>query len=229
MYPDEAAAVADYNARRDEASLRKASDVRFAHAVRLLNAYYATGNQDLFEHALAYTDAILDHDPAHENTHLLLGTLAFRVALDGGPSAAVAEEHLQVVIENNPGHRQARQLLAHAVLAQGFYDRALGEFEYLLREDASFINSESIVVMCMAYERDEQQDRGMRFFAELARNHPQNADLQMGLAMMLQQEGRQAQASALLARISGNPQAAPELQEVARAMLADLEGEEGRP
>ena len=229
MFPDEAGAVAAYNAGPGEETLRRVSEVRFHHAVRLLDEFFATGDKEAGARAVSYAETVLEDDPGHVRCHLLLGGLAFLAAEQPGFADGYAEEHLQAVLDAEPQNAAARKLLGMLWLKRDFFDRALNEFEQLLRDHPELADEDLIAVMGMAYSADNQQDRGARFFRErLAEDENQTA-VRMGLATMLLEEGDAAEAAALLDGVANDPGASGNLKDVARALIADLAGTGAQP
>ncbi len=225
----ESAALAAYNAHPSAAGLRKISDIRFQHAAQRLDDYFVTTNKASLEEAIAYTDEILEYDPNHTRTHLLLGSLAFLSSLDGQFTGAIAEEHLENVVALDPGNVQARLMLTQLALQQGWYNRALDLYEPLVRDKPDLAIEDHVVLMTAAYLADGQAQRGVDYFKGLAAAHPENQQPLLGQAAVLAGAGRVEEASRVFEQVAQNPDTPDEVRKLAEARLAALSGKESQP
>jgi TPR repeat protein len=228
---DEAAALATYTARPTDENLRRISDLRFKHAARKIDEYFMNGDPAALEEGVLYAEEILENDPGHVRTHQLLGGLAYLSALEGQPTATLAEDHLESALELDPGQPQPqiRLMLAQLALQQGWYNRALDYFEPLLRKQPELASEEHVVLMTAAYLADEQAPRGAGFFRSLAEIYPERTHLKLGHAAVLAGSGRVKEASRVFQEIMRNPGTPDALRQLAEIQLASLSGKGGRP
>lgn len=218
----EAAALAAYNARPTAEGLRRLCELRYRHAAEQVDVFFRTGSKEALADGLAYAEAVLEQDPGHEKTRLLLGSLAYLSALNGEPTAAIAEEHLDYALARNPGNPQPRLMLAQLAMQQGWYNRALDYFEPLLLAQPDYINEPILVLMTSAYLADGQARRGEAFLRGLNNAYPQNAQTLLGLAAILSGSGRSAAAAQCFQQLIGSNYASAEIKGVAQARLAAL-------
>jgi TPR repeat protein len=221
---DEAAALATYAAQPTDENLRRVSDLRFKHATQKIDAYFKNGDQSALEEGVLYAEELVENDPGHVRTHLLLGGLAYLSALEGQPTAALAEEHLETALALDPGQPQpqVRLMLARLALQQGWYNRALDYYEPLLRKQPELATEEHVVLMTAAYLADEQAGRGADFFRTLAVIYPERTHLKLGHAAVLAGSGRVKDASRVFQEIIRNPGTPDALRQLAEIQLASL-------
>lgn len=154
-------------------------------------------------------------------------TLGYAYALGAKAShlaGVMAENALEKAIELDPSETAARMLLARLLIERDSHSRALDNLEAALERKGDLAASAVIADMCRAYLIDRQAPRGARFLAALAAKHPKAAAIRLGLAVMLNETGRKAEALPLLERIAADPQATQADAEHARALLKDWKG-----
>jgi cytochrome c-type biogenesis protein CcmH len=174
----------------DTPELRRGlADIRAAIA----RAHWNAGDIDAAE---AYLESALDIEPQRADRWSMLGDL---LQLTGEPAAGLlAVSAYEKALELEPKRDWVRAKLAAACLAQERFERAIAEFETILKgQDKP--DAENLVPLTAAYAASEQPERGAAFLEETYRRGP-DARFLIAAAVLRRQAGEIPQAFELLRR-----------------------------
>jgi tetratricopeptide (TPR) repeat protein len=134
-------------------------------------------------------------------------------------AGALAEEAYEKAIALDPKNSGTRMLLAAELIKRTSYARALDNVEAALTIKADLATSPVVADMCRLYILDELTARGVEFFTKLSAAHPRNHSARLGLAILLKESGRRAEALPLAEKVGNDPQAPQTDAEHARALI----------
>jgi hypothetical protein len=229
LYPDEAEAVARYNADRTVSNLAAVARIRFMYAAAMAAEYENTGGTDLLIRALNYAEAAVELSPRNAY-YMFLPAYIYSLSAKSSPYAStMAEDYAKATLDLDPNYMEARMLLANLYLWRNSYDNALNEYENLVLDNPRYARPDTLVCMCHAYHQDDQQVRGETFFRQLTDKYPDLPMIKLARAVMLKDAGKKDDSRKVLHDILEKLPAIPEVQDAARVCLRDWFGEEVRP
>jgi len=229
LYPDEAEAVARYNAGMTVSNLEEVARIRFVYAAVMAAQFEKTGDADLLTKALNYAVSAAELSPRNAY-YMFLPAYIYSLSAKSSPYAStLAEDYAKATLALDPNYMEARTLLANLYLWRNSYDNALNEYERLVQDYPGYIRPDTLVCMCYAYRQDGQQDRGEAFFRRITAQHPESALAKLALASLLKDRGKKDESKQMLQAMLSDKRVLPEVQDAARVGLHDWFGEEVRP
>lgn len=219
-----ATAPAPQPAPPNPAETRAMAFRQFTTALEALEIFEKTRQPEALAKALEAAEQATQLDAAVPDYWRTLGYAYSLGAKASHVAAVMAENALEKAIQLNPSETAARMLLAGLLIERGSHSRALDNLEAALERKLDLAASAVIADMCRAYIIDRQAPRGARFLAAMAGKYPKAPAVRLGLAMMLNETGRKAEALPLLERVAADPQATQADAEHARALLKDWKG-----
>ena len=115
-------------------------------------------------------------------------------------------------------------LLAALLLERKSYSRALDNIEAAVTIKPDLAASAVVVDMCRVYIIDEQTKRGAAFLNTFVSLNPRSHAARLGLALMLKEQNRTAEAIQHATRVANDPQAPQPDAEHAKALLKEWQG-----
>ena len=206
------------------AETKAAAFLQFTVALEALEAFEKTQQSEALAKALEAAEQATQLDASVADYWRTLGYAYSLAAKASHVAAVMAENALEKAIQLDPGETAARMLLARLLIERGSHSRALDNLEAALERKLDLAATAVIADMCRAYIIDRQAPRGARFLAALAVKYPKAPAVRLGLAVMLNETGRKAEALPLLERVAADPQATQADAEHARALLKDWKG-----
>jgi tetratricopeptide (TPR) repeat protein len=229
LYPDEAEAVARYNADMTTSNREVVARIRFMYAAAAAAEFEKTGDGELLIKALNYAVSAVELSPRNAY-YMFLPAYIYSLSAKSSPYAStMAEDYAKAALDLDPNYMEARMLLANLYLWRNSYDNALNEYEKLVRDNPRYARPDTLVCMCHAYHQDDQQVRGETFFRQLTNKYPDLSMIKLALAVMLKDAGKKDDSRKVLHDILEKKPAIPEVQDAARVGLRDWFGEEVRP
>ena len=219
-FPDEVKLLTAFRAAPTPAAREALARVRFDHALRLTATAEKQLDEQTFSTALAYAESAAALAPDNHAAWLLLGRLYASIE-DNPVSADLAEQALMAALELKPGLAEARVALAQLYFRRGSYDRALGELEPAVTARPALSTPEVVSMMGWSYIYDFQLDRGITFFRGLSGRNPKAEPLTIGLAVLLHENGANADATRALSALANDTRTTSPTRDYAKALLAD--------
>ena len=139
-------------------------------------------------------------------------------------ASALAEEAYEKSIAIDPRNTGSRMLLAALLLERKSYSRALDNIEAAVTIKPDLAASAVVVDMCRVYIIDEQTKRGAAFLNTFVSLNPRSHAARLGLALMLKEQNRTAEAIQHATRVANDPQAPQPDAEHAKALLKEWQG-----
>lgn len=196
----------------------------FTAALEALDAFEKAHQPEALAKALEAAGQATELDATVADYWRTLGYAYSLGAKASHVAGVMAENALEKAIQLDPAETAARMLLARLLIERGSHSRALDNLEAALDRRLDLAASAVIADLCRAYIIDRQAPRGARFLAALATKYPKAPAVRLGLAVMLNETGRKAEALPLLERVAADPQATQADAEHARALLKDWKG-----
>lgn len=206
------------------ADTRAAAFRQFTTALEALDTFEKSHQPEALGRALEAAGEATQLDATVADYWRTLGYAYSLGAKASHVAAVMAENALEKAIQIDPGETAARMLLARLLIERGSHSRALDTLEAALERKLDLAASAVIADMCRAYIIDRQAPRGARFLAALATKYPKAPAVRLGLAVMLNETGRKAEALPLLEQVAADPQATQADAEHARTLLKDWKG-----
>ena len=116
-----------------------------------------------------------------------------------------AESALNKAIRLDAKNASARLTLGQLQLDRRSYSLALDNFEGALKAKPDVAESLLIATMCRAYLADGQGERGAKFLADFVAAKPKAQSARLGLAILLKELGRVAEALPLAQAVAAYP------------------------
>ena len=175
------------------------------------------GDENTLISALEHAEQATGLDPSVAAYWHLLG-YAYSHFKGDQQASVMAEDALQKALAINGSNTASRLLLARLLLERESYALALDQLEWAGRKDAKLINSLLVAEMCRAYVADELGERGEKFFREMLQQRGDSSSLRLGLAILLQEQGKKDEALRQLAGVLADSNASADDLEHARLL-----------
>lgn len=193
-FKDEEIAMAEFNETPTEISRKKLAMIREAYALNYAISGEKESDPEALEFALLYAESAAELDPENANYWILAGELLMKFK---GNIVAIAEanECFEKAVDLDPTSTTALLLLGQTQFAVGMYREALDNFEDALERDIDIADTKLISVMTFSYIRGKEDERGIRFFADLLEKDPAIDSARLSLGVLLYNRGNTAQAA----------------------------------
>ena len=117
---------------------------------------------------------------------------------------ARAEDELRTAVGLNPANPVSRVMLARVLANRGEYAKAVAQFEEAARQQPAILGSQQAPFICRSYIQAGLAQRGAKVFDAYASARPHESAAKLAHAILLHGLGRNAEALAELASISGD-------------------------
>ena len=198
--PDELAAMKKAEANPSKANIEALSDIRYRHAIRLMQLSEKNKGKNSLELAVMYAESTTELSPNSAKYWALLGMLYERMK-DNQLAQIMAVEALKKAVMLNPMDLGSRLLLGYLYFSDERYSLALEQYEEVVNIDSYMIQPSIIASMCIAYIVDFQHERGANFFKRVLSKHPDADTARLGLAILLKQKKNTNEAEMELQKI----------------------------
>lgn len=196
----------------------------FTTAMEKLESYETSKDHATWQAGLEAAQQAVELQPQTADYWRILG---YAYALGGTEiqlASALAEEAYEKSIALDPNNTGSRMLLASLLIERTAYARALDQIEAALGTRSELATSAVVADLCRLYILDELTNRGITFLSGLTQKVPRNQSLRLGLAILLKEQNRTAEAIRLASEVAANPQAPQTDAEHAKALLKAWQG-----
>lgn len=229
LFPDEALAVAQYQAEPGPERIFELADIRTRHALRLVREAIEQDDPDLYVRAADYAESAVALVPDNPMAWYRLGELFAALAHEDPRIAAYAEVYLGEALQLDPELAGARLSLARVLDHLGEAERAMDEWERALSELETLAILENLEPLCAIYRREECLDRGIAFLRGLLCLEPRLNETKLALADLLAETGEREEALAWVEQVRQNPEIRAFVRQQAEERFAALSRGEDRP
>ncbi|MEK6693651.1 MAG: hypothetical protein AABY44_09530 [Nitrospirota bacterium] len=198
--PDELEAMKKLEENPTPENIETLANIRYDYAVTLAKIADEKKDPDIYSLSVLYAESATLLSPDVGKYWSLLGDLYAR--MDGIPLAELlAEEALRRAIDIDPKDQSSRLLLSKLLYSQEYYSLSLDQLETVVKNDSKMAIPAVLFIMLNAYVLDYQHERGVIFFEELVKTHPQDDNPRFMLAILLNQQGERDEAIKELQKI----------------------------
>lgn len=199
-FPDELAAMKKAESMPSKANLEALSDIRYRHAIKLMQLSEKNKDKNSLAHAVMYAESTTKLRPDSAKHWRLLGILYERMK-NNQLAQVMAVEALKKAVKLNPMDFGSRLLLGYKYFSQERYSLALDQYEEVVNMDSLMIQPSIIASMCIAYIMDFQNNRGINFFKKTLDKNPDADSVRLAMAILLKQTKRINEAETELQKI----------------------------
>lgn len=199
-FPDELEAMKKAEANPSKANIEALADIRYRHAIRLMQLSEKNKDKNSLELAVMYAESTTELSTNSAKYWALLGLL-YEKLKDNSLAQVMAVEALKKAVLLNPMDYGSMLALGSLYFSAERYSLALDQYEEVVRADAGMLQSPLTAAMCTAYIVDFQYDRGVNFFKKILDKNLHADSARLALAILLKQKQNRIEAEAELQKI----------------------------
>lgn len=216
--------AAENNLKNDRQAL---AALRHQQAMELKREYFQDGSMKKLYTALNTVGEAIALDPEHAQFWVTLGALHSELSkFNLFRSNEYAQEAFRQAIELDPDDAPTMVLLALNLAKTGDYEEALDFFEKAVAANILMLNADIAQWMNVCYLVDGHTKRGIIFYENIQKSHPQYTYLNLYQAVLYQAHFDFASARRELEPLVVGDDAEPQLRETARQLLDEINAAE---